>query len=83
MILCSFNRLLQLLDRLLEVDEQLEAYDHLDQCEICRDTIYQLSRDRDQALFIYPGALRSRTSPRTYRGSGKVRGCVQMIDGSS
>ncbi len=54
MILCSFNRLLQLLDKLLEVDEQLDIYDHLDQCKICRDTIYQLSRDRDKALFIYP-----------------------------
>lgn len=55
MILCSFNRLLQLLDKLLEVDKQLEAYDHLNQCEICRDTICQLSRDRDKALFISPG----------------------------
>jgi len=55
MILCSFSRLFQLLDKLLGVDEQLEIYDHLDQCEICRDTIYQLSRDRDEALFIYPG----------------------------
>jgi hypothetical protein len=55
MVLCSFNRLLQLLDKLLEVDEQLEAYDHLDQCETCLDAIYRLSRDRDKALFIYPG----------------------------
>lgn len=52
---CNFNLLLQLLDKQLELDEELEAYDHLDQCEICQDTIYQLSRDRDQELYIYPG----------------------------
>jgi predicted anti-sigma-YlaC factor YlaD len=50
---CSFNRLLQFVNKQLDLDGQLEIYDHLDRCNICRDAVYQLSRDRDRALFIY------------------------------
>ena len=50
---CSFNRLLQLVDKQLDLDGQLKVYDHLDRCGICRDAVYQLSRERDKAFFIY------------------------------
>ena len=45
---CSFDRLLQFVNRQLDLDGQLEVYEHLDRCDICRDAVYQLSRD-----FIY------------------------------
>ncbi len=48
---CSFNRLLRLVNRELDLDGQLEVYRHLDRCDICRDTVCQLSRDRDEAFF--------------------------------
>jgi hypothetical protein len=50
---CSFNLLLQFTNRQLDLDGRLEAYDHLDRCDICRDAVYQLSRDRDEAFFIH------------------------------
>ena len=50
---CSFNRLLQFINKQLDLDGQLEVYDHLDRCDLCRDAVYQLSRDRDEAYFIY------------------------------
>jgi predicted anti-sigma-YlaC factor YlaD len=50
---CSFDRLLQFVNKQLDLDGQLEVYGHLDQCDICRDAVYQLSRDRDEASFIY------------------------------
>ncbi len=50
---CSFHKLVQLLDKQLGLDEKLEVLTHLETCSICRDTVYQLSRDRDEALFIH------------------------------
>jgi predicted anti-sigma-YlaC factor YlaD len=50
---CSFKKLVQLLDNQLKLDEKLEVLNHLDQCPICRDAIYQISRDRDDAYFIH------------------------------
>jgi len=50
---CNFDRLLQLINKQLDLDEQLTAYNHLDRCDICRDTIYHLSRDRDEAFFSH------------------------------
>ncbi len=47
---CSFERLLQFVNKQLNLDGQLEVYDHLDRCDICRDTAYQLSRERDEAF---------------------------------
>ena len=49
---CSFQKLVQLLDKQLKLDEKLEVLEHLESCHICRDTVYQLSRDRDEKLFI-------------------------------
>ncbi len=50
---CSFDRLVKLLDKKLDLDSALEVYDHLDRCDICRDAIYLISRDRDEALLVY------------------------------
>ena len=49
---CSFQKLVQLLDKQLELDEKLEVLEHLHSCRICRDAVYQISRDRDDALFV-------------------------------
>ena len=50
---CSFKKLVLLLDKKLDLDERLEVLDHLQSCTICRDAIYQISHDRDEALFIH------------------------------
>lgn len=50
---CNFERLVQLLDKQLDLDAKLEVFDHLDRCDNCRDAVYQISRDRDSAFFIY------------------------------
>jgi hypothetical protein len=63
---CSFNRLLQFANKQLDLDGQLEVYDHLDRCGICRDAVCQISRDRDEAFFIYR-AYRERPSVRRHR----------------
>jgi hypothetical protein len=49
---CSFERLLQLLDKQLDLDGKLDVYDHLDHCENCRDAVYHILRDRDAEYFI-------------------------------
>ncbi len=50
---CSFKKLVLLLDKKLDLDEKLEVLGHLQSCTICRDAVYQISRDRDEALFIH------------------------------
>jgi hypothetical protein len=50
---CSFQKLVQLLDKQLDLDEKLEVLNHVESCGICRDAIYQISRDRDEAFFIH------------------------------
>jgi hypothetical protein len=50
--MCSFQKLVRLLDKQLRLDEKLEVLTHLESCGICRDTVYQLARDRDERLFI-------------------------------
>jgi len=50
---CSFKRLVKLLDKKLALDEKLEVLDHLKTCAICRDAVYQISRDRDEDLFVH------------------------------
>ena len=50
---CSFQKLVQLLDKQLDLDEKLEVLNHIESCRICRDAVYQISRDRDEAFFIH------------------------------
>jgi anti-sigma factor RsiW len=52
---CSFDRLLKFVNKQLNPDRHLEVYDHLDRCDICRDAVYQLGRERDEAFLIYRG----------------------------
>ncbi len=49
---CSFEKLIQLLDKKLGLDEKLEVLEHLNTCKICRDAVYQISRDRDDSFFV-------------------------------
>jgi hypothetical protein len=49
MTVCSFG-LLQFVNKQLHLDGQLEVYDHLDRCDICREVVCQLSRDRAEAF---------------------------------
>jgi len=58
---CSFDRLLQFVNKQLNLDGQLEIYDHIDRCAICRDTVYQLSREfvyRPRPRRVKPSVLR-------------------------
>jgi hypothetical protein len=50
---CSFEYLLQLISKQLDLDKQIEVYDHLDRCDICRDAVHQISHDLDGKSFIY------------------------------
>ncbi len=52
MSFCNFKKLVQFLDKELDLDEKLEVLDHLESCEICRDSIYQIAHDRDETFFI-------------------------------
>jgi predicted anti-sigma-YlaC factor YlaD len=56
---CSFDMLVRLLDKQLDLEGKLEVFDHLDRCENCRDTVYQIARDRDRGFFV-PRACKSR-----------------------
>jgi hypothetical protein len=50
---CNFEYLLQFMNKQLDLDRQLEVYDHLDRCHICREAVYQLSCDLRGVSFIY------------------------------
>ena len=50
---CNFETLVQYLDKQLDLDAELDLFDHLDRCDTCREAIYQISRDRDVNLFVY------------------------------
>jgi anti-sigma factor RsiW len=52
-IMCDPKKLKMLLDKQLDLDQNLELYDHLDRCESCRTALYAISRDRDKAFFVY------------------------------
>jgi hypothetical protein len=50
---CSFNRLVHFVNKRLDLDGQQEIYCHLDRCEICRDAVYELSRERNKTLRLH------------------------------
>ena len=50
---CNFEYLLQFVNNQLDLDGQLEVFDHLGRCNICREAVYQLSRDLDAISLIY------------------------------
>ena len=49
----SIEKLVRLLDKRLRLDQELELFNHLDQCDSCRLAVYNLSHDRDKAFFVY------------------------------
>jgi hypothetical protein len=51
---CNFERLVLYLDKQLDLDQQIEVLCHLDRCYPCREAVYQISVDRDAALFVSP-----------------------------
>ena len=50
---CSFDKLVRYLDKQLDLDAKLELLDHLDWCDTCWETLYQLAKDRDAKFFVY------------------------------
>ena len=44
---CSFERLIQCLDGRLDTDNELEVFDHVERCDLCFDTMYELVRERN------------------------------------
>jgi len=36
----------------MDINAILEMFGHLDECEVCRDALYQISRENDAMLFI-------------------------------
>ena len=50
---CNFEFLLQFVNRQLDLDKQLEVYNHLDRCDICREAVGQISRDLDGSSLNY------------------------------
>ncbi len=53
MIACSFDNLVKLLDKQLDLDSSIDVYNHLDCCDTCRDAVYHIKRDRDEAALIF------------------------------
>lgn len=51
--MCDLEKLKLLLNKQLDLEENLALFDHLDQCDSCRTMIYSLSRDRDKNFLIY------------------------------
>ena len=61
---CNFEYLLEFVNDQLDPDKQLEVYGHLYRCDICRDAVYQISRDLNRALFIYCARCAKKSVPR-------------------
>ncbi len=51
---CDTEKLLQLLNKQLNLDGELEIFAHLDQCRPCREVVYLMSRERDGKFFRAP-----------------------------
>jgi hypothetical protein len=69
---CSVDRLVQLLDKRLDLDSKLDVFDHLDQCQTCRDTVYQILRSRDARFFVVPAAKKNGNGNRAGRVPQRV-----------
>ena len=62
---CDFGQLIKLMDKELGLDEQLGVLAHLDECEICREAVYLVRRDRG-------GPRACREDELWVRGAGSV-----------
>jgi predicted anti-sigma-YlaC factor YlaD len=70
---CNFEYLLEFVNNQLDPDKQLEVYDHLNRCDICRDAVYQISRDLNRALFIYCAHCAKHNVPRRQLKTARFR----------
>ena len=68
---CNFEYLVQFVDSQLDPDKQLELYDHLDRCDICRDAVCQISYDLNRALFIYCSHCAKHGDPRSLKETAR------------
>lgn len=49
---CSFEKLLRLLDEQLDLAGKLEVLIHLKMCDICREAVHQIARDREEFCYL-------------------------------
>ena len=70
---CNFEYLLEFVNNQLDPDKQLEVYGHLYRCDICRDAVYQISRDLNRALFIYCARCAKKSIPRLQTKTARSR----------
>ncbi len=49
---CSLENLVLLMDKKLSLDLRLRVFDHLDRCWHCKEAVYRIARQRDQALYM-------------------------------
>jgi hypothetical protein len=54
--------LVQLLDNELDIDNKLRVLNHVDTCKICRDALHQITRDRDEEIFVQDAYSASRAT---------------------
>ena len=79
---CNFEYLVQFVDEKLDPERQLELYEHLSRCAICRDAVCQISRDLKRSLTIYcPGCTKHRPGPRRAQAgrSGGVPARARLV----
>ena len=79
---CNFEHLLQFVNNKLDPNKQLEVYDHLDRCDICRDAVCQISSDLNRALFIYCAHCAKHYAPQSQMqtaGSGRVQVSANVL----
>jgi hypothetical protein len=67
---CNFEFLLQLINKQLDLDKQIEVYDHLERCDICRDAAHQISCDLKGAHYVKAYAIRGQINA---AGSGRAQ----------
>ncbi len=51
---CNFDVLWRYLNGQLDSDHRLQVLEHIHQCEICFEALYQMSCDRDAAFIRRP-----------------------------
>ena len=56
-MICDFDRLRVLLDKELQLDEALELFDHLDNCDVCFEEVYRIYKERDSKFFRFKSFL--------------------------
>lgn len=51
---CNHDKLVQLIEKRLNLDDSLDILEHIHTCGQCQEAVYQISRTNDAAYFIYP-----------------------------